>query len=54
MTLVVISIDRDKLPKCTDEQFEAWVKYQVSALGGISFDNPLHDMDIEAEVREVG
>lgn len=54
MALVVISIDRDRLPEHTDEQFEAWVKFQVGALGGISMDNPLHDLDMEASVREFG
>ena len=54
MTLVVISVDRQDLPEHTDEQFELWVKYQVGALGGITLDNPLHDIDIEAEVKEIG
>ena len=52
MALVVLSIDRSKLPKHSDDEFEAWVKYQVGELGGISMQNPLHDLDMEATVRE--
>lgn len=54
MALVVISIDRDELPAHTDDEFEAWVMFQVGHLGGISMDNPLHDLDMEATVREFG
>jgi len=52
MALVVISIDRDRLPANTDEQFEEWVMFQVGQRGSISMDNPLHDLDMEATVRE--
>lgn len=54
MTLVVISINRKSLPEHTDEEFEAWVKYQVGELGGIRMKNPLHDIDMEADVKEIG
>lgn len=53
MALVVISIDREKLPEHTNEDFEQWVKYQIGELGGISMDNPLWDLDMEAQVREI-
>ena len=53
MSLVVISVDREKLPEHTQEQFEEWVKFNVGALGGISAKNPLHDIDIEARVQEI-
>ena len=54
MSLVVISIDRTKLPEHTDEEFEAWVKFCVGHLGGIPNDNPLSDYDIDATVKEIG
>jgi hypothetical protein len=53
MALVVLSIDREKLPPHSKEEFEEWVKFQVGHLGGISMENPLHDIDITAQVREV-
>jgi len=52
MALVVISIDRNKLPAHTDEHFHEWVKYCIGQMGGISMDNPLHDLDMAATVRE--
>lgn len=54
MALVVISIDRESLPEHTDEQFEAWVRFCVGDRGGCGVDNPMGQMDLEAEVREVG
>lgn len=54
MALVVISIDRTKLPPHTDAQFEEWVKFCVGHLGGISMENPLHDLDMTATVKECG
>ncbi|MGY4028269.1 hypothetical protein ACW5WQ_20350 [Aeromonas rivuli] len=53
MALVVISIDRDKLPSHTNEQFEEWVMFYVNQRGGISNQNPLADVDLEAMVREI-
>jgi len=52
MALVVMSIDRDKLPAHTNEQFEEWVMFQVGQRGSVSMENPLHDLDMEATVRE--
>jgi len=52
MALVVLSVDRDKLPEHTDEQFEEWVRFEVGDRGGMSADNPLQQ-DLEAEVREI-
>ena len=54
MSLVMISIDRSKLPPHTDEEFEAWVKFEVGEIGSISRANPLANIDIEAEVLELG
>lgn len=54
MTLVVISVDREKFPEHTDEEFAAWVKYQVGDLGGVDMINPLYELDLEAEVKEIG
>lgn len=54
MALVVISIERNLLPSHTDQQFEEWVKYCVGHLGGISMENPLHDLDMTATVKEIG
>lgn len=53
MALVVISIDRDKLPEHTREQFEEWVRFSVGDVGGLSRGNPLSDYDLEATVREI-
>jgi len=53
MALVVISINRTELPEHTDEQFAEWVEFNVGHAGGISNDNPLHDLDMEARVREI-
>ena len=54
MALVVISIDREKLPKHTEEQFHEWVAFCVGEAGGIRMSNPLHDLDMEARVMEIG
>jgi len=54
MTLIVISVDRKELPEHTDEQFSEWVKFNVGHTGVISNDNPLHDLDMDASVREIG
>lgn len=54
MSLVMISVDRDKLPPHTDKEFEEWIKYQVGQFGGMKADNPLADYDLEAIVREIG
>jgi hypothetical protein len=54
MSLVVISIDRSKLPEHTQEQFEEWVKFGVGHTGGMSLENPLSEHDLAAEVREFG
>ncbi|MFM5576885.1 hypothetical protein ACET8O_20220 [Aeromonas veronii] len=53
MALIVISIDRGGLPPHTSDQFEEWVEFNVGQRGGISQDNPLADIDMEARVREI-
>lgn len=53
MALITISVDRDKLPKHSKVEFEEWIKYQVGSIGGISLKNPLHDIDLESQVREI-
>lgn len=53
MALVVISINRDELPAHTNEEFEAWVKYEVGHNGGISLENPLCDESLDGYVREI-
>jgi len=53
MALVVISVDRAKLPDHTDEQFEEWVMFCVGQRGGVSMENPLWEIDLEAQVREI-
>lgn len=40
MSLVVISIDRSKLPEHTSEQFEEWVKFNVGDTASISMETP--------------
>ncbi len=54
MTLIVLSVDREKLPECTDEEFADWVKFEVGHLGGIKVENPLSNYDLEATVLEIG
>ena len=54
MALVVISIDRDDLPKHTDKQFEEWVKYEVGHSASLPIDNPMTDRNIDGYVREIG
>lgn len=53
MALIVISVDRASLPSHTDDQFEEWVEFNVSHRGGVSQDNPLADIDMDARVREI-
>jgi hypothetical protein len=51
MALIVISVDRDKLPTHTDAEFEEWVRFEVGDNGDISTENPLWKEDLEARVR---
>ena len=53
MALIVISVDREKLPEHTDIQFENWIKYKVGQWSSISIESPLSDIDLEAVVREM-
>jgi len=53
MALIVISVDRSSLPSHTDDHFEEWVEFNVGHRGGLSEDNPLADIDMEARVREI-
>ena len=53
MALIVISVDRASLPSHTDDQFEEWVEFNVGHRGGVSLDNPLAYIDMEARVREI-
>ena len=52
MALIMISIDRLKMPKHTQEDFEEWVKYHVHQTI-ISEANPLADVEFEGVVREI-
>ena len=54
MALIVISVDRDKLPEHTDEEFKEWIEFEVRHMGYIPLSNPLYDIDLEAEVKEIG
>ena len=53
MALVVISIDRDKLPEHTDEEFEQWVIFKVGDFVSLSREHPLLHFDLDATVREI-
>jgi hypothetical protein len=53
MALIVISVDRDKLPPHTDEEFEEWVRFEVGDGGSIETKNPLSKEGLEARVREI-
>jgi len=52
MALVVISIDRDKLPVHTTAQFDEWVRFNIEG-SDINLKNPLLNSDMDAEVREI-
>ena len=54
MSLVVISIDRGKLPEHTQEEFEEWVKYEVGDTPEMNMKNPLVMECFEADVKEIG
>ena len=51
--LIVLSIDTNKLPPHTREEFIEWLKFEVGQICGMSLKNPLTDCDIKAIVREV-
>jgi hypothetical protein len=51
--LVILSIDTDKLPSHTREEFEAWLKFEVGQIGELSLDNPLIDCGITGTVEEI-
>jgi len=53
MSLIVISVDRSKLPKHTKAEFEEWISFNVGAIFSISLKNPLYDIDLESTVREI-
>ncbi|GLQ31646.1 hypothetical protein [Litoribrevibacter albus] len=53
MALVVISIDRSKLPAHTQDEYEEWVEFKVGN-GCISDENPLCDVDLKSTVKEIG
>lgn len=52
MALVVINVDREHLPKHTEDEYEEWVKYCVGDKTDIDIKNPLIELDMDAEVRE--
>ena len=53
MALIVISVDRYRLPDCKDEEFKEWLAFELGESMQMSLDNPLVDIDIEAEIREI-
>ena len=53
MAMVVLSIDEDKLPPHTKDQFKEWVEFQVGHRAEIQLSNPLNEYDIDAIVREI-
>jgi hypothetical protein len=53
MALVVLSIDERGYPEHTREQFKEWVEFCVGHRASISEDNPLHEYDMDAVVREI-
>ena len=54
MSIIVISIDRSHFPPHTEDEYEAWVKYQVGDADDIDMKNPLLEWDIDAKVMEFG
>ncbi len=54
MSLIVISVNRDKLPKHSKVEFEEWISFKVGAIFSMSLKNPLCDIDLESTVREIG
>lgn len=53
MALVVISIDENKLPRHTMEDFDEWVRFRVGNRADIRTTNPLCECDMTAQVREI-
>ena len=53
MATIILDIDRKKLPRHTDDEFQEWVEYEVGDTGHINLDNPLVDTDLEALVLEI-
>lgn len=53
MALVVISIDRTRLPPHTDEDFQEWVEAYIGQSGCISLVNPLAGMRVADEFRDI-
>jgi hypothetical protein len=53
MALIVISVDREKLPPHTDAEFEEWVRFEVGDTGSIDTKNPLIQEGLEAGVCEI-
>ena len=53
MAEVTITVDRDRYPQHTDEQFEEWVEWCNGGRGGCGVDNPLSNFDLTAEIVSV-
>ena len=53
MALVVLSIDRDKLPHHTDEDFKEWLGFHLGDYEGVAESNPLREVKVKAEIREI-
>ena len=54
MTEIVINVDRDKLPKHTDKEFDEWIRFEIGDTHVMSMVNPLADDDLEAKLEEWG
>ena len=54
MALIVISVDREKLPKHTDEEYRDWVRFSLHERRMIGMENPLFGIQFKAEVKEWG
>ena len=54
MALIVIDVDRGYLPAHTEEEFVEWVKYSVGDTGTIPITNPLSEVEMYSEVKEIG
>lgn len=49
MKKVTVQFDVEVPDNATDTEIEAWVSFYVGATGSLAYDNPMIDMDLNAE-----
>lgn len=54
MTLIVININKSKLPQHTKEEFKEWIMFEVGHEGAMSTKNPLSDEQLKSNIFSIG